>query len=128
MEDGYIEWACPSCGDNGVISHWQGSPYDLSEVRDLPNQPGFEIMLTEEEYDELRKCLVMSPEGDKLIYGATYTEEGIVLRTTRKDLEDFAGYLEFNINHEEDRKRQQILHQVLDRVEAVLGTWRWSLS
>jgi hypothetical protein len=97
-------------------------------MRDLANQPGFEIVLTEQEYDELRKCLVMSPEGDKVIYGATYTEEGIVLRATGEDLEDFAGYLEFNINHEEDRKRQRILDQVLDRVEAVLGTWRWSPS
>jgi hypothetical protein len=97
-------------------------------MRDLKGQPSLEIALSEEKCNELKKCLVLSPEGDKIIYGATYTAEGIILRAAGEDLEDFAGYLEFNINHEEDRKRQQILHQVLDRVEAVLGTWRWSLS
>ncbi len=25
-----ISWECPSCGNNGVIHHWQGTPADLS--------------------------------------------------------------------------------------------------
>ncbi len=28
-----IEWECPLCGDNGVISGWQGSAWDCSPAR-----------------------------------------------------------------------------------------------
>lgn len=24
-----IHWECPACGDNGVISGWQGTPWDM---------------------------------------------------------------------------------------------------
>lgn len=27
--EGNIEWGCPSCGDQGVLTHWQGTPWDL---------------------------------------------------------------------------------------------------
>lgn len=125
-EDGYIEWECPSCGDNGVIHDWQDSPWNLSRWRSHKDEFGFEIALTEQEYDELRKCLVTSSEGDRIIYGATYTGESIILRATGEELEDFAGYLAFNANHEENLKRQRILDRVLDRIEVTLGTWSTS--
>ena len=28
-----IEWECSNCGDNGVIHHWQATPWDCSHVR-----------------------------------------------------------------------------------------------
>jgi len=124
--DGSIEWVCPMCQDQGVIHNWKGSPHDLSKFREQRNQPALEITLTDEEYDELKRCLVMDPEGDRIIYGAIYTSEGIVLRASGEDLDNFAGYLAFEVNHEENRKRQRILERVLDRVEAALG--EWSLS
>ncbi len=86
-------------------------------------QPSFEVVLLEHEYDELKKCLVMEPESDNIVYGATYTKEGIVLRAIGEDLQDFADILAFNANHEESPKRQRILDQVLDRIKAVLGGW-----
>lgn len=124
--DGSIEWVCPVCQDQGIVYNWKGSPHDLSKFREQGDQPGFEVVLTEQEYDEVKKCLVMDPEGDRIIYGATYTSEGIVLRASGEDLDDFAGYLAFEANHEENRMRQRVLDRVLGRVEAVLGTWSLS--
>jgi hypothetical protein len=121
--DDSIEWICPVCQDHGVIYNWKGSPYDLSKFREQGEQPNFEVILTEQEYDELKKCLVMDPEGDRIIYGATYTSKGIILRASGENLDDFAGYLAFEVNHEENRGRQRVLERVLDRVEAVLGKW-----
>ena len=121
--DGSIEWVCPVCQDQGIVYNWKGGPHDLSEFREQENQPSFEVVLTEQEYDEVKKCLVMDPEGDRIIYGATYTSEGIVLRASGEDLDDFAGYLAFEVNHEENGRRQRVLGRVLDRVEAVLGEW-----
>ena len=122
-DDGYIEWECPSCADKGVIHNWQSSPWNLSRWRPQEGGPNFEVVLTEQEYDELKNCLVTSPEDDRIIYGATYTGESIILRASGEDFDEFAGYLAFNANHEGNRRRQLILDHILDRIEAVLGTW-----
>jgi hypothetical protein len=29
-DSGAIYWECPSCGDNGLISHWEGTMWDLT--------------------------------------------------------------------------------------------------
>ena len=92
-------------------------------MRNREEPPCFEIVLTEQEYDELRKCLVMDPESERIVYGASYTQQGIILRANGEDLEEFAGYLAFDANHEESAKRQRILDRVIDRVEFVLGQW-----
>ena len=81
------------------------------------------MVLTEQEYDELKKCLVTSSEDDRIIYGATYTGESIILRASGEDFDEFAGYLAFNANHEENWRYQRILDHILDHIEAVLGTW-----
>ena len=33
---GDIEWACPACGDSGVISGWKGTIWDRRRVRQKP--------------------------------------------------------------------------------------------
>lgn len=71
--DDSIEWVCPVCQDQGTVCNWKGSPHDLSEFRGQGNHPRFEVILTDREYDEVKKCLGMDPEGDRIIYGATYT-------------------------------------------------------
>lgn len=30
-DNGQIEWRCPVCGDNGVITGWEGTMWDVSE-------------------------------------------------------------------------------------------------
>jgi len=67
--DGSIEWICPVCQDRGIVYNWKGSPHDLSKSREQGNQLSFEVILTEQEYDEVKKCSVMDPEGDRVIYG-----------------------------------------------------------
>jgi len=92
-DDGYIEWECPSCGAAGTIQGWEKSFYNLSEIREESRQPGFEIVLTDKEYDGLKKCVSMEPEWDGVIFGATWTPEGIVLRAGAEEFKDFAEYL-----------------------------------
>ena len=33
--DERIRWQCPSCGDNGIISNWQSTPWDRRQVQPL---------------------------------------------------------------------------------------------
>jgi hypothetical protein len=30
-----IAWECPACGDNGLIHHWQGTPWDARRLGEL---------------------------------------------------------------------------------------------
>ena len=119
--DGTIEWVCPVCGDNGIIYNWQGCPYDLSKYREQGNRPKFEVILTGQEYDEVKRCLFLAPESDRIICGAAYTSDGIIIGASAEELDDLAGYLAAESNHEENMKRQRILDRVLERIEAVLG-------
>jgi len=52
-----IDWACPSCGDSGVISARQGTAWDFTRHRVVPVQAEgpetAEVVLSEEELEEL---------------------------------------------------------------------------
>src|SRR5580704_2954192 len=50
-----IEWRCTGCGDEGVISGWEGSPFDLRQPRSRSdNLPRHETILTDEPASTLR--------------------------------------------------------------------------
>jgi len=122
-DDGYIEWECPSCDATGTIQGWEKSFYNLSEIREESGQPGFEIAITEQEYDELKKCLYMEPEWDGIIFGATWTPDGIVLRAGAEDFKDFAECLASHASSERNKRRRYILKRVLDGIEELFGEW-----
>lgn len=121
--DGYIGWVCPSCGDAGTIHHWQGSPWNMSEVSSQCDRPAFEVVVTEQEYDVVKKCLVAHPLHDRIIYGAAYTAEGIILRATGEELDDFGEDLALTTDSTKNTRIRRILEEVLDRVQVVLGEW-----
>ena len=85
-DDDYIEWECPSCADRGVIHNWQSSPWNLSRWRPQEDEANFEVVLTEQEYDELKNCLVAFSEDDRIVYGATYTGESLSCEPAAKTL------------------------------------------
>ena len=122
-DNGDIEWECPSCGSSGVIRGWQGGWSDLSELREQDERPCFEILLPEQEYDALKKGLSEEFETDNIIYGATYTEKGIILRGNRIDLAIFAEILVFKISGDKKSRYRPIFVQVLNYIDAVFGHW-----
>jgi len=121
--DDYIEWVCPSCGDAGTIHHWQGSPWNMSEVSNQCDHPAFEVVVTEQEYDVVKKCLIAYPLHDRIIYGAAYTAEGIILRAAGGELDDLAEDLALTADSTKNTRIRRILEEVLDRVQVVLGEW-----
>jgi hypothetical protein len=52
--DGIIQWQCPNCGEQGFISNWQGTIYDLSGVAELDSSQRVSVMIKHDEYKLLR--------------------------------------------------------------------------
>lgn len=121
--DGDIEYQCSCCSEHGVIRGWQGSLSDLSDLREENQRTAFEILLAEREYDDLKRALAADIEGDLIIYGATYTADGIILRGDAVEIKMFVGCLTDNLKQAENPRHRRVLSQLLHRVQAVLGKW-----
>ena len=120
--NGDIGYKCLQCSEQGVIRGWQDGMSDLSEFREESCGPAFEIVLREREYDELKKALYMDIESDTIIYGATYTEQGVILRASASDIKSFVSCLADDAKQAKNPRHLRMINEVLRHVEAALGT------
>jgi hypothetical protein len=106
-----VNWHCSSCDDQGMISNWESTSWDLGRwARDCRLSHGLcEIVLTKDELHELRSILTLDPESECLIYGAVVTDKGIVMRATEEELDNLQGFIAAECNHEEKKRRRNIL-------------------
>lgn len=102
-----IEWWCPSCGDQGVISGWQGSLLDLSHSTNLENADGsLEIEVSDETAAALRDLLLRDRDLERLVYGIWDTGEGLRLPGDEAELKDLLSFVSAETNHEASRTRR----------------------
>jgi len=57
-----IEWACPACGEEGVISGWEGSPWDLSPALTTDGDEGV-ALLSSDQYRRLLGLRLLDTES-----------------------------------------------------------------
>ena len=95
----------------------------MTDVANDGEIPAFEVVVTEQEYDALRKRFASCFLHDRVIYGAAYTPEGIILRGTGEEFDDLAEDLALNVDSTRSERTRLILQEVLGRVEALLGKW-----
>jgi len=113
-----IEWRCDSCGDEGVISGWEGTYFDLRAPR--PRQPNgtvADIVVPDEVATALRDLRLLDAECERLVCRARATDEGVVLSADGDELDELVGFVAAEANHEPNRRRQQRL----DRAFVVLS-------
>ena len=94
----------------------------MSDFRDSGEPPFFELILTEKQYDDLKKYLAMDLECDDIIYGATYSEEGIFLRACSADMKALANCLAFKIKERRNLDRKTF-REVHTGIKTLLGQW-----
>lgn len=117
-----IEWHCSSCDDQGVISNWKESTWDLSQGIGMQDGAGKfgQLLVSEEELRELRKIVVLDSVNQRVIDGAAATPGGIVLRGTEDNFEDLLGYIAGEANREPNPGRRQMLDRVCEGTEDLL--------
>jgi len=117
-----IEWHCSSCDDQGVISNWKESSWDLSQ--DLRGQESTgksgEVLVSEEQLCELRRMWILDTVNRRVIDGAKTVSGGFLLCGSEDNFEDLLGYITGEADRERNPRRHQILEQVCERIEDFL--------
>ncbi|MBM3157868.1 MAG: hypothetical protein FJ004_11385 [Chloroflexi bacterium] len=118
---GIITWHCSRCDDQGEISNWEGTPWNLGKwaIERQSEQQFHELILTEDELQELKRSLILSRECECLLYRAIIAHGGIVIRATLEEFEELEENIAADANHEEKRRRQRILDRIYERIETL---------
>jgi len=117
-----IEWWCTDCGDEGVISGWERSPFDLRPRRlELVSTATVRAVIPPEVAATLRGLLLVDTAGERLVFRARSMNEGIVLFGSEGDLEELLGFVAAEANHEEDRRRKRRLDKAFGVLSTVLN-------
>lgn len=110
-----IAWRCSVCADEGVISNWADSPYDLRRRRLTVAEAATEIVIAEDVAAALRELFFLDPDGERLVYGMrAHPKGGAVLHATADDLDELIGSVAAEANHEPNRRRQHRLDAAFD--------------
>jgi hypothetical protein len=105
-----IEWWCTSCGDEGVISGWQGSPFDLRAPGSLREEPEPRVAIVPHEVAAaLRSLMLLDIDCERLVFRAAVADDGVVLVGGEDDFEELLGSVAAEADNERDRRRQKRL-------------------
>jgi hypothetical protein len=112
-----IEWRCTSCGDEGVISGWKHSPFDLrTRTTDVRPSDDVEVVIEPDVAATLQSLMLIDTAGERLVFRARPSEHGIVLSGSQDDLDELIGYVAAEGNHESDRRRQKRLDRAFTAI------------
>jgi hypothetical protein len=104
-----IRWWCTVCDDEGVISNWADTPYDLRRRRLSAVGDVDEVIVTDETAAALRELLLLDPYCERLVFGMRAHPDGAVLLAGADDLEELIGSVAAEANHEPNRRRRHRL-------------------
>ena len=107
-----IVFECTDCGDGGLISGWQDSPYDRSDHRHLPAAAVArvkQISIPRGVADTLRELTFLNRSCERVVYGAPADRGAVVLTVTEQDLQELTGSVAAQANHEPDLRRRRRL-------------------
>lgn len=103
-----IEWRCSSCGDEGVISGWEGTYFDpRARQPDRHDRAVSEVIVSDEVAAALRDLRLLDPECERLVYRPRAVDDGVVLTADDEELDELIGLVAAEANHEPNRRRQQ---------------------
>jgi hypothetical protein len=117
-----IQWRCGACDDEGVISNWEDSPFDLRRHGLALADAVTKIVLTDEVAAALRELRLLDPDGERLVFGIRAHPGGGVLIASEEDLDELIGFVAAEANHEPNRRRQRRLDAAFDALNVAANT------
>ena len=75
-----IAWRCTSCDDEGIISGWEGSPFDLRlRSGDPVPTTGVQIVVSSEVAGTLRSLMLFDTASERLVFRAEVVGEDVIV-------------------------------------------------
>jgi hypothetical protein len=117
-----IQWQCSVCADEGIISNWEDSPYDLRRRRLAVAGEVNEIVIAVEVASVLRELVLLDPDCQRLVFGMRAHPNGAALAATDDELDELIGGVGAEANHEPNRRRQHRLDVAFDALSTAAQT------
>ena len=109
-----IRWQCSVCDDEGIISNWADSPFDLRRRRLTLARPVNELVIPNEVAAVLRELQLPDADCERVVFRIRAHDGGAVLSAANDDLDELIGFVAAEANHEPSRRRRQRLDTALD--------------
>jgi len=109
-----IRWQCSVCDDEGIISNWADSPFDLRPRRLTLAHPVNELVIPDEVAAVLRELQLPDAGCERLVFRIRARNDHAVLPATGDDLDELIGFVAAEAGHEPSRRRRQLLDTAFD--------------
>jgi hypothetical protein len=113
-----IGWRCGVCDDEGVISNWEDSPFDLQRQGLAVADAVTEIVISDQVAAALRDLRQLDTDCERLVFRIRAHNDRVVLAATAEDLDELIGYVAAEANHEPNRPRQKRLDAAFDALNS----------
>lgn len=120
-----IGWRCGHCGDDGTISNWADSIYDLRRQQLTATQPHRDIIVDTETAAILRTLPLIDSDCQRAVFAIRADDDTLHLALTDTELDDLIDALAAESNHEPNRRRQRQLDTAYDALTAATDQPRW---
>jgi hypothetical protein len=117
-----IRWQCSICEDEGVVSNWEDSPFDLRRRRLALAGAANEIVISDQVAAALRELRLLDTDCERLVFRIRAHDDGAILAATDDDLDELIGFVAAEANHEPSRRRQQRLDTAFDALSTAART------
>lgn len=109
-----IRWQCSVCDDQGVISNWEDSAFDLRRRQLSLAQPVTQIAIAYQIAAALRDLQLPDSDCERLVFAIRARNDHAILAATDDDLDELIGFVAAEANHEPSRSRRQRLDAAYD--------------
>ena len=117
-----IQWQCSLCNDQGIISNWQDTPFDLRRRQITLADTVHEIVIPDEIAATLRELRLLDADCERLVFRIRAHHDGAILAASDDDLDELIGSVAAEANHEPNRCRQQRLDAAFDALNTAAQT------
>lgn len=109
-----IRWQCSACTDEGMISNWEDSPFDLRRRQLTLAEATREIVILGEVAAALRGLQLLDTDCKRLVFRIRAKGDLAILAATSDDLDELVEFVAAEANHEPSRRRRQQLDAAHD--------------
>lgn len=115
-----LRWQCSLCGDDGVISGWEDSPFDLRRRRPTLARALTEVSLSDQVAAALRELRLLDVDCERLVFRIRAHGDQAIMPAADDELEELIGAVAAEANHEPDRRRERRLDAALDALNSAV--------